>query len=669
MSIDSSTEQVSGSIHLPPPGTVIADRFRIVEMVGRGGMGVVYRAEHIHLQKEMAVKMLLGDFERDGARFSTEARIASMLDHPNIVRVHDFGVLSNGYPYLAMDFLAGRSLDDELKQIVTMPLDRFRTIFLQVCDALEHAHQAGVVHRDIKPSNIMLVTRNRQSDVVKIVDFGLVKVKRGNGTDQKLTSTNTLVGSPLFMSPEQCRGMELDHRSDIYSLGCVMYRALTGSLPVFGDNPLDTLYKHVSEPPLPMSKANSHANVPPELECVVMKALCKTPEARQRSMEELRLELERALPGDVVKAQASSSHHPVYSSAVAPETLANVSRLRESAILRTDPPTPPTGVPPEGNKQGRKKWHAVAVAGVMTLGAMFFLAAMKQGKPLSPRVVADDPVKAMSAVPVTKAAERAGDRGENPAMNSAATSGSTAIKASQLVQHPNPLVRQHDAIPAEAKPNSAHNLPQAENQSAPVAEKRKPKPSKTLPKPIETVAPDPVDQHEKLRAQAQALEKEGTKKLDEADFAQARSIFEKALAVKDNDEGCGPSSAGSMVLLAKLVETSSAMNDLPALTKYFWRFCNCWTEHPNPPVRGRRDIMRQMADVAVGLAARKFHMHRAQDAENYMDWAKTFADGDDDLRSFVERRQRELMPLAAGAERMMMNFKKNGRRHGVFERQ
>jgi serine/threonine protein kinase len=295
-STDSALES-SFSSRLPELGSLIADRYRLLEIVGKGGMGVVYRAEHVQLQQNVAVKLLLSDFEPESQafkRFQQEARTAGMLDHPNIVRVSDFGMIAGRQPYLAMDYIAGISLDDVFRDVGVLPIGRFRHIFGQACEALEHAHLCGVVHRDIKPSNLMLVQRRKDSDFLKIVDFGLVKLMSFDGADEKLTSSTTLVGSPLYMSPEQCRGLEVDNRSDIYSLGCVMYRALSGMLPVEGESPMDTLYKHVSEQPLPISQVNPKLGCPLELERVIMKALSKSPNDRQQTMSELREEMEQA---------------------------------------------------------------------------------------------------------------------------------------------------------------------------------------------------------------------------------------------------------------------------------------------------------------------------------------------------------------------------------------
>ena len=184
-------------VQVLPAGTLVAQRYSIVEVLGHGGMGVVYKARQVHIDRFVALKMMLQETSATSAdyrRFQREARAASQLDHPNLVRIHDFGY-SDGQAYLCMDYLEGRSLETILKN-GPLSLDRFRHIFGQVCNALQHAHEKGMVHRDLKPSNLMIVERPDQPDLVVVLDFGLVKMMNG-GSDRKLTATNVVVGSPL----------------------------------------------------------------------------------------------------------------------------------------------------------------------------------------------------------------------------------------------------------------------------------------------------------------------------------------------------------------------------------------------------------------------------------------------------------------------------------------
>lgn len=295
----------------PPPilpmGSVVAQRYSIIELIGHGGMGLVYKAQQIHLEQVVALKMLLAECSAASAdyrRFQREAQAASRLDHPNIVKIHDFG-FSDGQAYLCMDHIEGRSLEGVLQE-APLNLDTFRHIFKQTTDALQHAHDNGMVHRDLKPSNLMLSWRNGDPLFLTVLDFGLVKMLHGS-IEQKLTATDMLVGSPLYMSPEQCQGLNLDHRSDIYSLGCVMYEALAGFPPLQAENFFDVMNKHVSATPVSFREAVPGIYVPPALERAIMKAMSKNPADRQQSMMELSAEIERSFSGapDPVFANAS----------------------------------------------------------------------------------------------------------------------------------------------------------------------------------------------------------------------------------------------------------------------------------------------------------------------------------------------------------------------------
>lgn len=338
------TGEPSTEASAPAPGigSVVAERYRILEVAGHGGMGVVYKAQHVHMSRTIALKMLLRELAADShafKRFQQEAAATCKLNHPHIVGIHDFGVVGNEQAYLAMDFLDGRSLQQVLQTDGALPLARFLHIFSQACDGLGHAHENGLVHRDVKPSNLILVERNGDPDFVVIVDFGLVKMMETTG-DQKLTSTNMLLGSPLYMSPEQCRGMELDQRTDIYSLGCVMYKALTGKAPLAGETALDTLYKHVAEEPAPMSSAAPDIKVPPSVERVIMKALSKNPDNRQQSMAQLKAELQVAVDNRytaLVTANGVSKGAALAEQSGAPPSRPRTQRkgLSENFLLRT----------------------------------------------------------------------------------------------------------------------------------------------------------------------------------------------------------------------------------------------------------------------------------------------------------------------------------------------
>ncbi len=278
-------------------GTTIAGRYQILSFIGRGGMSVVYKARHLYMERVQAVKMLHAHLVSNAQslkRFQQEAQAASHLAHPHIMGVHDFGISPQGQPYLVMDYLQGSSLAEVIERERQLSVERAINIFAQACDALAHAHQKGVVHRDLKPSNIMLIDTEEQPDFVKIVDFGIAKLlPQSEKQGQHLTQTGEVFGSPLYMSPEQCLAGNLDARSDIYSLGCVIYEAVTGKAPLTGGNMLETMYMHLNEPPLPFAKVRPDLDLPDELEAVVFKSMEKDPKNRQQSMTELKEELEK----------------------------------------------------------------------------------------------------------------------------------------------------------------------------------------------------------------------------------------------------------------------------------------------------------------------------------------------------------------------------------------
>ena len=288
-----------GNSALPPKvnaqeliGKIVDGKYRIETILGSGGMSVVYGAIEIFLNKRVALKMLLPHMTVQPLslqRFKQEARAASTLNHPNVISVFGFGA-PDGQAYLAMDYLDGWPLSDLIGEGKSMPAERASHIFEQIADALSHAHRKGVVHRDLKPSNVILVNNGDDPDFVKIVDFGIAKMNNQEGPDAvRLTQTGEVFGSPLYMSPEQARGEVLDARSDIYSLGCLMYETLSGDTPHTGGNSLEIMYKHMNDVPAPLS--TSVNKIPQRLEKNIFKTLAKSPSERYQTMSALHKEL------------------------------------------------------------------------------------------------------------------------------------------------------------------------------------------------------------------------------------------------------------------------------------------------------------------------------------------------------------------------------------------
>jgi predicted ATPase len=268
------------------PGTVVDDRYRVEAPVGKGGLGAVYRATHLRLGRPVAIKVVRGDYAGDpeiAERFEREATTLASLKHPNVVEVYDFGVAPGVGAYLVMELLEGRSLADEIRLLGRLPAALVAELMGRVASAVQAAHDVGIIHRDLKPENIFLETTS-EGQLVKVLDFGIAKLAHGNdGEASRLTAAGILIGTPAYMSPEQCAGSEVDARSDVYSLGCVAYEMLTGHPPFTGSLQA-VLYQHAVEPPRP---PGTHApDVPPAVDAIVLRALAKRPEDRFQTAAE-----------------------------------------------------------------------------------------------------------------------------------------------------------------------------------------------------------------------------------------------------------------------------------------------------------------------------------------------------------------------------------------------
>jgi serine/threonine protein kinase len=267
-------------------------QYKIISVIASGGMGTVYKAIKRSLLKTVAIKMLKTQDTSNAmfARFKQEAYTASLLHHPNIIGIEDFGVTSDGQPFMVMDFIEGEDLNSMIKAQGKLKPAEAVAIFVQIVDAMEHAHSKGILHRDLKPSNVMLAN-SPTPHCVKIVDFGIAKFVSGVES-QDLTQTGELFGSPYYMSPEQTVAKGIDHRSDIYAVGCIMYEALAGQVPIAGNSPFETLMKQTSEKPIPIQERNLRENISEGLQKLITKALEKDPNKRQQSMAELKSSLE-----------------------------------------------------------------------------------------------------------------------------------------------------------------------------------------------------------------------------------------------------------------------------------------------------------------------------------------------------------------------------------------
>ena len=266
-------------------GQVLADRYHVMKKLGEGGMGQVYLAEHVKMGRKSAIKVLNPSMVYDPdavARFNREAANASRISHPSVCAIYDFGETAEGLIYLAMEFIEGQPLTDLLEREGALPVGRAAAIFAQVADALQAAHDLGIVHRDLKPDNVMLARARDGADVVKVVDFGIAKLV-GSDARQEVTKTGLVIGTPEFMSPEQLSGDKVDGRSDIYSLGLVLFKMLTGRLPFEAGTVQETLIQRLTEEPVTLAGARPDLRFPPGLQEALDSALARTPVARYQT--------------------------------------------------------------------------------------------------------------------------------------------------------------------------------------------------------------------------------------------------------------------------------------------------------------------------------------------------------------------------------------------------
>lgn len=382
-------------------GEQIDGKYRVIEKLGSGGMGAVYKAEHSLMGRTVALKVLhphLVEHEDLLKRFHREARVASKLDHPNAVATYDYGVWK-GAPYLVMEFVEGVTLKTKIEKDGPPKTPELRTIFLQVCAALAKAHDLGIVHRDLKPDNIMLTSEQDGSLRARLLDFGIAKVlnEKAEAGSQVMTQIGSFFGTPKYASPEQIMQKPLDGRSDIYALGVILYEVLSGEVPFHAPSVMEIIIKQLNDPPAPLRQFRPELNIPARVEELVMRCLEKDPAARFQTARELQAALDDALAarrGSGMKrtlvvggalaacavgayAVVSALSNPKSGDAPAPEKLASLANVDSIALPEREPGKEPEKQPPVAEERvipGEEKSSSEAVQPSQGSNPLFGLA-------------------------------------------------------------------------------------------------------------------------------------------------------------------------------------------------------------------------------------------------------------------------------------------------------
>jgi serine/threonine-protein kinase len=491
-------------------GMVLRGKYRIEEKVGEGGMAAVYRASHLHFNEELAIKVVSNALSGNQDfldRFKREAVITRKLRHPNAVRLDDFDITEDGRPFIAMEYVRGKSLRAVLQDEGNLPIPRAFNIARQVALALGAAHQLGIVHRDIKPDNVLLVPQSGGTDLVKVLDFGIAKVTGEplqSGPGYKPTSTGMVLGTPHYLSPEQARGKkseQIDGRSDLYSLGVMLYEMVSGELPFKSDTAIEMLLHHIQTQPVPTHVLKPEMQIPETVSALIMKALEKDPARRFPTGEQMAQALseysatagpgplegpERTPAGGTISAfntaamAGASGSQPAVATATPPATVRAtvpipVSRDAETRVLGSFTVPMPAAIPTQDQQRtdpaakvpvtssGRKKsrrwliWSAAGAAvlviliwGAWELGSRSSAAQQTNDQP------AADSSEPASTAPDAKASRRSHSGHKSEAQSNTGTSSRASNDANQkalaqqLVSQGNRQLAQRDFSGAQS---------------------------------------------------------------------------------------------------------------------------------------------------------------------------------------------------------------------------
>jgi serine/threonine-protein kinase len=452
----------------PLLGRTLGGKFTLESLLGTGAMGAVYRARHVTLDAVFAIKVMHEDIAADATfaeRFHREARAASRLDHPNVIRVVDFGMEPDGVLYIVMEYVEGYDLFQVLRRDAPLPEARIVDLLAQALSGIAAAHDMGVVHRDLKPENIMVTTRvaddGGSREVVKVCDFGIAQISesahspRSERSQRTLTSRGVLLGTPQYMSPEQARGEVTDARTDIYSLGVILYQLLTGQLPFEGPTPIDVVLKHIAEKPIPPSVLVP--KTAQRLEAVCLKALSKNRDGRFATARQMRAAL-LAEPISTPSGLRGSTSSDGFAS---PTPMPMPTMKADERFGSTFPEGLHDSIPAFHSGPSRRLIYTSILAGFALLGATVFIAGRKSDEPPAPSAKLPP-----SSPPATAVApSRPADVTTSQVAPSAGTTAASAPSAPTTKGVARRLVGRTAGQPTASRPPSPDTPPATEEHS------------------------------------------------------------------------------------------------------------------------------------------------------------------------------------------------------------